>query len=526
MKRFSKMTIYRNAILICLVILIYLTICLFKPAKKEKVIIDVNAQYRKNNTVDSNDESFIPQSEKYVKYEGLLEKYVKESKGNDYATYLDILEGYIEAPKKDPKDVYLLFRETRLHRALWDTIFGYEGPFTTETIKEAEEKAKQTMPKVYNMFIKLHKRLYKYAYGKKFNDLSELVKNHEGGGKGIIMCAGSKHFKYALSTIDSLRYIIKTDLPIQIFYTGETDIKPEEIKIFESYENVEVVNILDYFIPKRTKIIRWAAKPFAVLASKFDEVILIDADAIFLHDPIELFDEQGYKETGTFFFNDRTFRRLNKLKKLDSNEWYRSWNIDPLPETKQTRFWNSISFHEMESSLVIINKTRTLPGLLAIGSLNAAEIREPVIYMRIHGDKETFWMGYDMAAQHYHINNKTRVAYIGNKVYGTDQHGNKYLEKFCGHVAHTNSKGEIFYWNDHIVVDKSADPIELMTIDGYLFQREDEKGNNWIDNYKCYNMTEDVEILTLNQKEERLFQLTVDREWPLIQNPYGKKDDE
>ena len=47
-------------------------------------------------------------------------------------------------------------------------------------------------------------------------------------------------------------------------------------------------------------------KPFALLASKYPRTILVDADAIFLRSPDDLFDQHaGLSETGALFYHDR-----------------------------------------------------------------------------------------------------------------------------------------------------------------------------------------------------------------------------
>ncbi|OUM64996.1 hypothetical protein PIROE2DRAFT_8059 [Piromyces sp. E2] len=42
--------------------------------------------------------------------------------------------------------------------------------------------------------------------------------------------------------------------------------------------------------------------------------------------------------------------------------------------------------------------------LFAICKLNEGNIRDDIFYKYVYGDKETFWMGFDMARQHYYLN--------------------------------------------------------------------------------------------------------------------------
>ncbi|OUM69167.1 glycosyltransferase family 71 protein, partial [Piromyces sp. E2] len=266
--------------------------------------------------------------------------------------------------------------------------------------------------------------------------------------RGIVICAGDGHFKYAISTIDTLRNIIETDIPVEIFYNGESDLSIENRKKFQEYKDVFVSDISKYFDEEPLNIGGWAIKPFSVLASRFQEVILMDADAMYIKDPSILFEDEGYINTGTVFFRDRTLFPGPH----GGSEWLKTWMVDPLPETGANRFWNEESAHEMESSTVVIDKSRTILGLLATCKFNEQRIREDVVYQKVHGDKETFWMGFDMARQHYNIIPLPSV-FIGELATGAagDDPDAKQL---CGHVGHLSRDGQVLFWNDHIVKDK------------------------------------------------------------------------
>lgn len=42
----------------------------------------------------------------------------------------------------------------------------------------------------------------------------------------------------------------------------------------------------------------WAIKVFAILASEYQQVVIMDADAVWLQNPEIVLDEPGYLETG------------------------------------------------------------------------------------------------------------------------------------------------------------------------------------------------------------------------------------
>ncbi|OUM69183.1 glycosyltransferase family 71 protein, partial [Piromyces sp. E2] len=214
--------------------------------------------------------------------------------------------------------------------------------------------------------------------------------------KGIVMCTGDYHFSYARSVIDTLRNILNCTLPIEIFYIGDDDLSLENRHILSDFSNIFFTDISTFFDNNIVNLSGWAIKPFAILGSRFEEIILMDADVIFVRNPIELFDEPGYIRTGTLFYKDRTTE-----PNIYSLKWLKGWMNDPLPETEKLRFWNGETYHEMESGTVVIHKTKTILGLLNTCKLNEYNYRHHVVYKRVHGDKETFWMGFDMARQHY-----------------------------------------------------------------------------------------------------------------------------
>lgn len=72
---------------------------------------------------------------------------------------------------------------------------------------------------------------------------------------------------------------------------------------------METFDLLDFYDENLVGIKGggWSIKIFAIIASAFEEIIIMDADDVFLQDPISLFSDEGYKSTGTLFFRDRGF---------------------------------------------------------------------------------------------------------------------------------------------------------------------------------------------------------------------------
>merc|ERR1712118_568004 len=67
------------------------------------------------------------------------------------------------------------------------------------------------------------------------------------------------------------------------------------------------MGVLDMVPISRSRPGIWAVKPLAVVASHFQEVLLLDADNLPVNDPSLLFETVAYKKSGALFWPD--FRR-------------------------------------------------------------------------------------------------------------------------------------------------------------------------------------------------------------------------
>eukprot|EP00833_Pecoramyces_ruminatium_P017539 jgi/Orpsp1_1/1191571/evm.model.d7180000087073.1 len=399
-----------------------------------------------------------------------------------------------------------LRNKIELHTALWDFEFGeYKTPknknnellaYREKLINNSSFLSTNKFNELNDnklMFSVLHQSLFRWLYGHRYYSLSDIVKS--SNGKGIVICAGNPHFKYVRSTIDSLRNILNSTLPIEIFYNGEDDLSEENRKILNEFDNVYLSDISTYFDNKIIDISGFAIKPFSILASRFEEVLLMDADVVYLHDPEELFEEEGYLNTGTLFFKDRTlFPGPN-----EQLNWLKLWMVDPLPETKSLRFYNEKTKHEMESSTVLIHKTKTLIGLLSVCKLNEGKIRKDVVYKMVYGDKETFWLGFDMARQHYNMYS-VPCAYVG-KVNEN---------KICGHIGHVVDN-KLYFWNGHLVKEKkNVDSLEYIDFDIYFMENDHIE---WSDDLSCLTFYEKYgKPVNFSKEELQVYNQIIERE--------------
>jgi alpha 1,3-mannosyltransferase len=132
--------------------------------------------------------------------------------------------------------------------------------------------------------------------------------------------------------------------------------------------------------------------------SSFREAIFIDADSFFFVDPTTLFDDEGYRSTGALFFKDRNVSPENK------RAWIKSILPTPIStNVKENRMWTGESGHMQESGVLVVDKWRHFIPMLLTTRLNGPERDSDEakgkrgVYDMMYGDKETFWLSWEMA---------------------------------------------------------------------------------------------------------------------------------
>ncbi|KAJ1531223.1 hypothetical protein HK096_007546 [Nowakowskiella sp. JEL0078] len=348
--------------------------------------------------------------------------------------------------------------------------------------------------KIKDLVEKLERKIYPWI-NHKFHSLKNIRKSWRG--RGLILTTGHKHFHYALHAIITLRKVMKFKLPIEVFYNGEDDIKDYMKEILDRIPEVSVIDISKYF---NTPMEGWHSKPFAMLASSFAEVILIDADVLFLQNPNVMFDFNGYRETGTVFFHDRTIVNVNMPNGL---KWFKTWMKDPTEVGRNTRFWKHISDHEMESGAVVYDKRRTYLALLAACWMNAKGNRE-IALQDIWGDKEMFWMTAEMI----------RVPYFFVPVYGGTI---GYLDSdsyVCGGLYHGDEKEQPLWWNNGVLINKAYHMDRFLNFTHHTIDHTGNVTWKWEDENNPYclmpqNPDKEIRELSLSEKmkAEKLVEL-------------------
>ncbi|KAF9969642.1 hypothetical protein BGZ73_007930 [Actinomortierella ambigua] len=377
---------------------------------------------------------------------------------------VDPVQSKQEEDKEDfyPPDFLALTKRLRIHKALMRYLQPYYASLESQGRKE-EFYTGPSSPEIapaLDLFRRIEQVTFPWITSM-YPSTFHLEGTFRKGGRGIVMCVGNYHVIFARSAVKILREVIKTTLPIEIYYMGEGDLSLDHRQWFEKFDNVKTIDILTKLDDKFSKLGGWAIKPFAILLSSFDEVLSMDADATFFEDPRVLFEDAAYQETGTLYFYDRTL-----FAGIDGpREWMRSFLPTMSNHPAKTRWFQLTGAHEQESGVVMIDKRMHYSGLLAICKMNDRREREHVTYRQSWGDKETFWIGMEMVQEPYAF-----TPFYGGVIGDFGDAGEK--DRICGNQLHFMADRRPIWWNGGLMRDKYADNKRYLKYQGYLYDED------------------------------------------------------
>jgi len=186
-----------------------------------------------------------------------------------------------------------LARAEKLYKSLWHHVRPiYENLSGRDRDRERIllEMAR-TRPEI-DFFLRLEKRLFPWLHFARQTSFS-LMRSYKG--RGLVFCAGNNQFEFVVTSIQAIRNRLKSTLPIQVFHMGDYDLSPErQTYLRKLAKDIEVVDVTQILDNDYMKLGGWAIKPFAMLASSFEEVMFVDADAYFLQVRYMLSDPRLY----------------------------------------------------------------------------------------------------------------------------------------------------------------------------------------------------------------------------------------
>lgn len=210
-------------------------------------------------------------------------------------------------------------------------------------------------------------------------------------GRGVVICGGGYgYFPGVWVCVRSLRERGCT-LPIQVWHLGCHEVDDALKGLLEPYD-VECVDAgaVSEWHPVR-RLGGWTLKPYSILYSRFEEVLLLDADNMVLADPTALFDRKEYRETGAAFWPD--FGMLAPQRGV--------WSACGVGYRDEAEF---------ESGQLLVNKRTCWDALNLALHLNE---ESHYYYHYVHGDKELFHVAFRRLGRPYAM-----VPYPIREIYG------------------------------------------------------------------------------------------------------------
>ena len=190
-------------------------------------------------------------------------------------------------------------------------------------------------------------------------------------GRGIIICAGGdKYFPGAWVAIKMLRNL-KCSLPIQLWYLGRKEVSVQLQKIIERL-GVECIDALEICKNNPCRILHgYELKPFALVHSPFEEILLLDADNVPIANPEHLFKTPPYLECGAIFW-----------PRPQNGPPLEAWNVFDVPYRAERGF---------DTGQMLINKSKVWKALRLTLWYNEYS---DFYYQYVDGEKETFHMAF------------------------------------------------------------------------------------------------------------------------------------
>lgn len=211
--------------------------------------------------------------------------------------------------------------------------------------------------------------------------------DHRFQGRGIVLCGGGNvYFPCVWICVRMLRNFGCT-LPIELWYRGPREMNEEMKALVEPYDVV----CRDSFAVAREFPVRrldgWELKPYAILNSRFAEVLYIDADNVVVRNPEFLFETRLYTDTGALFWQDLP-NDTSSLSYLKNS----AWDLLDLPFRDEPPF---------ESGQLLVDKRCCWRPLQLTLHLNE---HSDYYYTAFFGDKDTFHLAWRKVEQEYSLN--------------------------------------------------------------------------------------------------------------------------
>ena len=296
---------------------------------------------------------------------------------------------------------------------------------------------------------------------------------HVPGTRGIVIPAGRDTFRFACHLVVALRDVLRSELPIQVMYAGEEDLPSAHRsfiqKLGDKIETVDVTAILDDKLLD-LEAVGWAIKAFALLVSTFEEVLMLDADSVFVQRPEDILKHHpGYRDAGALLFHDRL---LWQGAFKNRHEWWEREmrGFTPSATLNKSKVYNEGYAEEGDSGVVALHTGRLehFMGLLHVCWQNSPGPRK-LSYTLGHGDKETWWFGLELSGAPYAF--EDHYGAIVGHVKGDKE------QKVCGFtIAHVDAQKKLLWYNGSLLKDKVSNQVDFDVPTKWMVDATWEKG--------------------------------------------------
>ncbi|KAJ8537293.1 hypothetical protein ON010_g13305 [Phytophthora cinnamomi] len=273
--------------------------------------------------------------------------------------------------------------------------------------------------------------------------------------KGIIMCMHNDAVAMGLSLVRELRCLGNKEL-VQIYHCFPEEMSEENrALLLGADDRLEIVDVCSDLVERKVltrevaeKFRNWWIKPLAMYHTDITEVMLLDIDDVFMHDPAVLRTTEGYKNTGTTFFYDRVlFSReffnqdmngTSYLKRMLNEFDYAKYGLEPGSQPskrlRRSYAYRGMTSHEQDSSLVAIDKSRSgqaMPIMFWLITEERFRMKRLGLEPFSYGDKETFWLAFELAKKEYFFSPWG----VGDISSSTNGDLEKHSDTLCGSIV-------------------------------------------------------------------------------------------
>ncbi|MEM7394781.1 MAG: hypothetical protein AAF492_20810, partial [Verrucomicrobiota bacterium] len=205
-------------------------------------------------------------------------------------------------------------------------------------------------------------------------------------GRGIVLCGGGEAYFPSIWVCVNMLRSLGCRLPIELWYLGRAEMNRAMIELLEPLDVVA----RDAFAVEKTypmeRLGGWELKPYALVHSRFEDVLYIDADNVPLRNPEFLFESAAFKKTGALFWPDRC-RNAEGQNFLSR----KAWDLLGLPYRDEPEF---------ESGQLVLRKKQVWKALQLTLHLNS---HSDFYYRYFYGDKDTFHLAWRRLEQPFQL---------------------------------------------------------------------------------------------------------------------------